>query len=1069
MFINNKRLLGLLSLGCLAVTMSAKVPVNINSGMPTTPFPQFKAYKTGLNLGMTQYEGITHAEMEKDIRGAYQLFANEWEYTGKECDGVKYIRGNIGCPYDCTEGDGYALLAAAYMGDKISFDGLWMRIHDTRRGNQTRYLDGEPVGESVYGDNILGDNTIYGSAADGDWDIALALYVAWKQWGDDSGHKAFNGDAISYKKELIDVVSGLAEIYDKRFKGEKPQRVTSGDIGLDGYPKNGNTWTEITNWANGGQIEKDGVTIIPESSGPGQGHTDYLAPAYYYEFYKLLDEIDTESDKEWLRSQFLRATASSDWIMGNWLEQNDKYLPYSENYKINGDTSVTFIAGNVGGRFRSVWRTSLNYVWHGNPEFSWNPKTHQIEDKTNTYEKTVCERAAAYCAAPNKWSGADCSDLYSPVSFDGPATLSWDEQPDGSKGEDGFYLNWVPGVSAASAVGAENLDLAAKLYRQCQIEWDQDKDSVPGYFDGWFRLLGMLTSTGNLPAPSDMKQDVNIRLYKSIEGGKTVCHPGETVTINLNYRNYGSAYSKEFEIVEKIPDGFEFVSADNGGIYDPAENTVTFALDLVGGRIYDHLDKTQGTVSITIRAKADANGVYNSISTLSYNGVETTADKFPNNTTATYEVNSITVVPKQNKLEITTETDKNKADVNDEVEYTISFKNVDQRSTLVGGRKDVSVSAALNKNGDMNILNLRLWHDAAEPLINYGNYRVSYFSSYPKMSQTQIYEGRENITDELIVSTDTISKGNGEDGQMYRMVVQFADALATTTAHLSNYFGINRRIHEGVTAPLRVLVAFYDPNFLLTGENDYSFNKDVSCQQDEAYYPIAPKYTVYGDTSSAEVSYRFAPSVCDEAEKVYSNIAVEEWDGYSWRLIQGTMPNVGYDINNVYVYDTIPAGLEFVEFTSDCPLEKLANLKVEKVKDGRYLISWSSSSMPANEEYKISYKVKVTEDAPRGELNNVAVIQSDLLSAASSAKITNDVAQNVVEYSSSVNSDIVSPNPTKEAWTVLIDCNYELYSILGTKLEQNNVKAGTKIGTNLPAGAYLLKTTTGESQMLIKK
>ena len=122
-----KRIFIVFVLLCGYYTLSHAVPVHINSGNPAYPFPQFLDYAHGdshriSNLGTKNPEGVVHIEMEQDIRDAYQIFANEWEYTGDVLDGVKYIRGNIGCPYDCREGDGYSMLAAAVMGDKESFD-----------------------------------------------------------------------------------------------------------------------------------------------------------------------------------------------------------------------------------------------------------------------------------------------------------------------------------------------------------------------------------------------------------------------------------------------------------------------------------------------------------------------------------------------------------------------------------------------------------------------------------------------------------------------------------------------------------------------------------------------------------------------------------------------------------------------------------------------------------------------------------------------------------------------------------------------------------------------------------
>jgi hypothetical protein len=90
----------------------AAVPVHINSGNPAFPFPQFLDYAYGDshrlgNLGTKNAEGVVHAELEQDIRDAYQIHANEFEYTGEEWGGYKFIWTPYKAAYDCTEGDGY--------------------------------------------------------------------------------------------------------------------------------------------------------------------------------------------------------------------------------------------------------------------------------------------------------------------------------------------------------------------------------------------------------------------------------------------------------------------------------------------------------------------------------------------------------------------------------------------------------------------------------------------------------------------------------------------------------------------------------------------------------------------------------------------------------------------------------------------------------------------------------------------------------------------------------------------------------------------------------------------------
>src|SRR5665213_2805151 len=130
-----------------ALVLSARwalgaVTVDINSGNPRYPFPQFLSYGPGRDdLAQVNPEGVPHAEMEQWTRDAWQIFANEFTYTGQTYGGVQYIKSNIGCPYDCSEGEGYALLAAAYMGDKTTFDGIWMRYHDYRLVKLPRYID----------------------------------------------------------------------------------------------------------------------------------------------------------------------------------------------------------------------------------------------------------------------------------------------------------------------------------------------------------------------------------------------------------------------------------------------------------------------------------------------------------------------------------------------------------------------------------------------------------------------------------------------------------------------------------------------------------------------------------------------------------------------------------------------------------------------------------------------------------------------------------------------------------------------------------------------------------------
>jgi hypothetical protein len=243
--------------------------------------------------------------------------------------------------YDCTEGDGYGLLAAAYMADKVTFDGYWMCTHDKRRVKTKRYADcSDNASDYGYGDFAISDNGTGGNTAtDGDVDVALALYVAYMQWGefmlDDNGNKVLDacGEPISYKKEMINVIRGLVA-RSTRFPTENPQRSNSGDIGFDGYVKGGDTWVEQTTWAQNNPTDFNGIKVVPEFQGSTIQHIDYNAPSYFREFRDILKQVASEdpslvgSETEWEQNQFKRAEASSDWLIGQLIAKNKSCNTY---------------------------------------------------------------------------------------------------------------------------------------------------------------------------------------------------------------------------------------------------------------------------------------------------------------------------------------------------------------------------------------------------------------------------------------------------------------------------------------------------------------------------------------------------------------------------------------------------------------------------------------------------------------------------------------------------------------------------------------------------------------------
>src|SRR5262249_46793920 len=145
--------------------------------------------------------GVTHADMEKAMKEGYKIMMHRCLYTGKNYNGKKYIvynHPNVPANYGTfvSEGDGYALLAAAYFADKETFDGLWMWIHDNRMSNTKKYAICQdlragynygylPGWQCTETDDV--GATSVNSATDGDVDVAMGLLIAYKQWGDNMG------------------------------------------------------------------------------------------------------------------------------------------------------------------------------------------------------------------------------------------------------------------------------------------------------------------------------------------------------------------------------------------------------------------------------------------------------------------------------------------------------------------------------------------------------------------------------------------------------------------------------------------------------------------------------------------------------------------------------------------------------------------------------------------------------------------------------------------------------------------------------------------------------------------
>lgn len=976
--------------------------VSINSGNPAFPFPQFNEYTQGKSLAKYNPVGVTHAEMEKTIREGYQIMMNRSQYTGDQLNGTKYITyNNMDCNYGTfvSEGDGYALLAAAYMADKPTFDGLWLWVHDNRlSGDVTRYLDCKPLRPGYgYGNWVTGwqndASTPNGSsndddATDGDVDIALALLVAYRQWGEFMGINDACGNPISYKEAATRYIAGLVDtVYFDDNSGGGMYSGTSGyytgDIGIDGYVKNGNTWSEMTSWGNrsAGNMPLEIRTAL---QGP-QGNTyfDYFAPAYFHAFADFLKSIDPVN-YQWHVDQYLRAEASSDWLMGKL--NADGYFPQSGKVSVNADgSSISF--GNVepAEDFRLPLRTIINYMWHGPPTTTWNPVTHQPEPGTNTFEYDNALDMAAFVKSPSNGCEKLGTDPVQGITFNGTSVLRSAYTITGSP-QDSYYLQWTPAAATGSAVLAEDTSLAAHLYRDIELEWDvctfdstdygRYLGSVPKYFHGWFRVYGLLVVTGNFHSPVDLvNPQANMKVYVDVD--KTFGFRNDEVTYTIDYRNFASVDASGVQVVFNVPSGFDFVSAQNGGAYDPGSHTVTWNIGSVSGFKTGGLAATMDSVKVVTRIAADSGRFCASAEVSAANGTGWMSNEYPNVVSPTMKYNCVDVVDRA--LLITKTADRTKVNPGDTILYKINFENSSKAGFLNGGRPGIRLTYAYGYAGP-NTFNpyFRLFHGAEEAYINYGDYRASYYINDPTVKglyptdpngwnfSVNIFEGGNPA--DVSFDFQQIPYGSDTNGKWnQRLIVRFANSLAATTQHLYKYFGVPGRVHKGNTQPMRAGLKLETvPSTAMAPRNadDWSYTSDsrfdVGSDDKSLFFPITPNWA---DPNNPGVPVTKAHvEACETQSLTFARILIEEFDGYTWRRILGNGPLPGREAYNVVVVDTLPASLKWVGFEMDSTLGIKASYNASK-----RTVTWTIPVLLVGSLGTLAYKTVANGTCPQSD------------------------------------------------------------------------------------------------------
>jgi gliding motility-associated-like protein/uncharacterized repeat protein (TIGR01451 family) len=1082
-------------------TTATGVEIEINSGNPAFPFPQFLPYKKGKNLGTHQVPGLTHADMEKTIKEGWAIMMNRAKYTGESAGDapgkkVKYIIFNpvgmdgAGPQPFCSEGDGYALVAAALMADKTAFDGLYMAIHDYKFKKVKRYLDCAGQGmkykinplPGVYDrkiDDVPVDETsghssdggTHDSAADGDWDIGMGLVLAARQWGDKSGIYVC-GKEINYRQEALTFMRALTDTLRSYFDiGTPNERFNgmyyTGDIGLDGYAKGGNTFPELTGWANNTNLGK------PYFSGPGANYFDYMGSGYFQVFAQFLEEEKAKTGTaqyDWAISQFKRARASTNWLLENVLK--DGYLPYIGKVSMStGKPEFSFFS--EGEDFRLIWRNLADAIWHGQPEYIWDPVNHKIIPGTTDMLDKHAKNVTDHFNKPSVRSGEVCPQLgMFPgkfATFDGPMVIGQGIDKSGlpvgglpqTRG-----MNWIQGTSSAAPVISEDINLAAYMYQQCEIEWDATVEltgpagklktderyikSTPKYFHEFFRLLGLLTLTGNYYPPNDIKPIANVKTYVSID--KTYGFPGDVVKYVVKYRNYGSADAKNVSVKFTIPQAFTFVSSTKGS---GSANVVTWNIATVPGFKTGAEAATMDSMVVTVKVAADAqNGRYCATSVVSGTNFESfTSNEYPNNASYTMERNCFDVVTRS--LVITKTADREAVNPGDRITYKVTFENSSKAGWLDGGRPGVKFTYGQHYYGNPDAVTkfdvfLRIMHGAHEAYVNLKNYRVSYFVNETAIDKvvtdkTQLgwflysypyYQGDDN--DKMVLANQLMPYGQDAAGKKWnqRLIFKFTeDVISAPTNHLFLQTNNFHRIHKGTGYPFIAYLQIETKGLSLNYSDDWSFDTKNNAENEKD----ANVSLVLPDNSDPAVKDDMSMKVhtygCGNITKYTDRILVEEFDGYGWRRVLGTGPFAGREAAMVVVVDTLPKEVKWGGFN------RSTAVGVEATYDPAcHCVTWKKDALLVAEKGTLEYWV-TTKNA--SEMGKVCPIELDAknrawISAESESPLYSEVITHITC------GQLPPPKPAKTTMTKLADkASYkvadEVFYVIGYKQTQGTI------------------------------
>ena len=252
--------------------------------------------------------GYSHGTLPNNIKASDITTAfTTWKNTFTENCENGTVRIKFDTPTQTvSEGIGYGMLIAAYIGDQNLFDGLWNYYNDFLNANGVMHW------------KIEGCSTVVGQngATDAELDVAMALIIAGKRWG--------NTGSIHYENDAKSLI------------------------------------TKVKNY----EVEANTFVLKPGDAWGGSLTTNisYFAPAYYFAYKNITQDNSWDSV----------TSKSYEIIQANQTQTGAVYNLVSDWCKADGNfsTEVSSWARFEGKRYhydaaRTPWRIALDYLWTG--------------------------------------------------------------------------------------------------------------------------------------------------------------------------------------------------------------------------------------------------------------------------------------------------------------------------------------------------------------------------------------------------------------------------------------------------------------------------------------------------------------------------------------------------------------------------------------------------------------------------------------------------------------------------------------------------------------------------------